>query len=257
MGRKGGRPRKLGERKPSGDLKRPATEGVAPALLARIKANVVKFFADPRFATPFGTLAMEGVFNAAQWAAGNRIAEIYHTYHRLKHLSENPKGPNYEGGSGGSSDLAEERMSAEQLEAHEAKIRAAETAWRTVSAVLLSVPENVRQGVLDLCVYDNPINPALYGAVATFLDQMSRRWPEWRDKRDNRRRALPTLRSTPLLPTAKTTATPKGPSPITVTLERVVHAIRPDLDADGIRRVTDTFHALHDREVLRRGRRNR
>lgn len=258
MGRKGGRPRKTGERYPGGRLK-PATEGIPPALLARVKANVVKFFADPRFSTPFGTLALEGVFTTPQWGAGNRIGEIYHTYHRLKQLRENPKSPNYEGGFHGSSDLAEERMSKTQLEAHEAKITAAEAAWRTVDSALASVPRNVREGVIELCVNDRSVNPALYGGIARFLDQMSLRWPEARDRRtDTKRRVLPTLRSTPLLATAKTTAAPpKGPDPTTLSLERVVHAIRPDLDSAGVRQVTEAFHALRDREVFRRGKRNR
>ena len=60
-------------------------------------------------------LSVHGVLTNAQTAAGFRIGEIYHRYHRMKRLRTNPKSPNYEIGLGGSADLAEERMSPEQL----------------------------------------------------------------------------------------------------------------------------------------------
>jgi hypothetical protein len=248
MGRRGGRARKGGERYPSGKLK-PITEGLAPALGARIRAHILKFFADPKFATPFGILYAEGAFTHAQFAAGNRVGDIFRRYHRYKQLRDTPKSPSYEHGFG-SSDLAEERMSAEQLEAFEGSIRAAEEAWRGVDAELAVVPRNVRQAVIDLCVFDTAVNPSLHGDIARFLDLLVRRWPERRE-RSRRKDRMPALRiRTPAA--EKATLPIKRPDTITSALEKVVRKLRPDLDTNELRLVADTFHALRDREAQRR-----
>lgn len=254
MGRKG-RPRKSGERKPSGDLKKRPNEGIAPAIMGRIKA-FAKFFSDPKFVSLLAMLEAAGELTAVQSATGARIGEIYRTYHRLKHLKEQPKSPSYEQGFG-SSDLAEERMSTEQLEAFEAQIRKAEENWLAIDDQLGVIPRNLRQAVMDLCVYDTAINPMLYPDMRRFLDLAAEyfarrgRAPAG-DKTPVNLRVL-VARSPTMVPSVAA-APPRVRRPDTAThaLEAVVRKLRPDLDADGVAQVREIFTAVRDREEFRR-----
>ena len=246
---KGGRPRKNGERYPSGKLKQ--VEGMAPALWGRIKANAAKFFGDPRFGSELGCLSASGELTNAQVATGYRIGDIYRRWHRLKRLRDNPKSPSYEQGFGGSSDLAEERMSAEQLEAFEASIRAAETAWRSVDAELSQLPRNIRQAILDLCVYETAVNSMLLRDIGRALDHVALRWgPDWgRQGKGGPRPSLAVVAAKSELPRIA----PRRPrvDHSLAALQALAHTLRPDLDGAGLAKVSEVFIALRDREQFR------
>jgi hypothetical protein len=72
----------------------------------------------------------------------------------LPHLPpEQPKSPNYERGFG-DADLAEERMNPDELENFEIAIRRATEAWEKLDGYLAGLHREVRQAMLDLCVYE-------------------------------------------------------------------------------------------------------
>ena len=131
MGRSGGRPRKPGVRYPSGDLRKKPAEGIAPALWGRIRSIVAKVAGDGKLESEVGRLAFLGEFTNVQAAAAFKVGDIYRAYHRTKRLKDFPKSPNYEQGFG-SADLAEERMSDEQLANFEDTVRRAHQAWERI-----------------------------------------------------------------------------------------------------------------------------
>lgn len=257
MGSQGGRPRGTGERYPSGDLKpkRPGGEPISPALWQRMKAQWTKIFNDAGHGSEVGRLSFDGELTNAQTAAAFRIGEIYRKYHRFKQLRDTAKSPSYQQGFGGSSDLAEERMTAEQLAAFEGNIRKAEADWAKVDGALAAahIPRPLRQAIIDICVFDTPTNPLFYPAIRYFLDQMVLRWAERFDDIDKRINMNGRRMGIPNRPVIERVvpAKPKRPDTITPTFEAVVRKLRPDLDDKGIRLATETFTAMRDRAVYR------
>jgi hypothetical protein len=252
MGSKGGRSRKPGARYPSGHHRPPGQESGSPTEWARIRAEVAKAAKDTRLASEAGRLNFHGEITNAETATAFKIGEVYHRYHRLKQLRESAKSANFEGGMG-SADLAEERMTFDQLEEHERAIRSAEEAWKKIDDRLADVPRALRQAVLDVCVYDQPTNPMLYPDLRWFLGEMSKRWtPGWKAKDSARsgrgattRHGADIVEAMPSKPTVRRPDTALGP------LRAVVHRLRPDLDQMGIDLVVDTFVALRARQEFR------
>lgn len=255
MGKLGGRPRKQGERYSSNGnikpIKQRPFEGLAPALLGRIKNVLLKKANDPRLAELVGVLWVDGEFTNAQAAAAYKIGDIYRAYHRAKSLREHPKAPNWERGFG-SADLAEERMSPEQLQNHEEWIRKAEDAWRKVDEFFTQLRRELRQAIIDVCVFSTPCNPTLLPDLRAVLDELAKRWaPGWQQ------RALKLGDSQVLREGPRTSAhvhiqRPKRRDTISEPLDAVLKAIRPDLDEDERKLVVETFHALRDRAEFQR-----
>jgi hypothetical protein len=240
------RPKKEGDRYPSGDLK-PQQNIIAPTVWARMKADAIKLFKDPKWGSELSRLSVHEVFTNAQTAAGFRIGEIYHRYHRLKRLRTSPKSPNYEGSAGGSSDLAEERMTGEQLAEFEATVRKAEAEWCRIDAALDLLGRDIRTAVIELCVHDRAILATLHADVAKFLDAMSLRFADKAQK--PRRKGAPLSRAAPSA-RGDAPAARRSPGLNELTLravEAIARKIRPDLDDDGVGMVKTTFTALLDR----------
>jgi hypothetical protein len=132
---------------------------------------------------------MEATFAGAltnrQAEIANRIGDIYRRWHRAKRLRVSPKSPQLEGGFGGA-DLAEERMSGDQLEAFEASVRAAQEAWEALDGaqgLFRSLRRTVRAALVALCVEDKAIGPIELVDVRGVLDHLALRWPEARGGR--------------------------------------------------------------------------
>src|ERR1700731_3428485 len=106
------RPRKNGERYPSGKLK--PQEQIAPAAWGRMKSDTIKIVLDPKMQSEIARLSFAGILTNSQAVSAFQIADVYQKYHRYKQLRTSPKSPSYEIGFG-SSDIDEERMSDEQL----------------------------------------------------------------------------------------------------------------------------------------------
>jgi hypothetical protein len=123
---------------------------------------------------------------SVQVAAGFRIGDTYRRYYRAKKLRITPKSPSFERNFG-DGDVAEERMTLDQIRVLEAQVRKAEEAWAKIKGHMATLPGNVETAVMDVCVEDRPTNPTLYPELRWVLDQMSKRWaPEW-DEMDKRR----------------------------------------------------------------------
>lgn len=248
MGRLG-RPRKAGERYPSGKLKKPG-EAIAPARWGRIKNLLCKIAGLPEWENEIGRLLCQGELTNVQAAAASKIGDVYRAYHRAKGLKYFAKSPNYERGFG-SADLAEERMSAEELENFEARIRKAEEAWFKVDGYLSGVRRDVRQAVIDICVGSTPVNPMVLPDVRACLSDLAKRWEQgWRDQPQRRQ---PELKLMPGRDNVEAIAKHRRDT-VTEPLSAVVRKLRPDLDDDGIKQVVDVFHALRARADFRRTR---
>jgi hypothetical protein len=262
MGSRGGRPRKLGIREPSGRLSRvvtrPAGEPISGAKWQRIRQAWSKIFGEEDHGSELGRLSFYHEITDAQAAAGFRIGDVYRKYHRLKGLRDTAKSPSYQSGSGGSSDLAEERMSSEQLAAFEGQIRKAEADWKAVDDVLsnslphrsFDVPRNLKQAVIDVCVFDTPVNPMLYPDLRGFLDHMAVRNAGRNaeiDKNDKARRRSPIE-----VRRAEPRREPRREDAAAVAVQSVLRKLWPDIEADAMRKVTETFQALRSREEFRR-----
>lgn len=256
MGTKyGGRPKKPGERYQSGKL-RPAAEGIAPSLWARIKSDAMKAAGDPRLASELGRLSFEGHLTNAQTAAGFRVGEIYQRWLRHKRLRDSAKSPSYEHGFG-SADLAEERMDDEQLATYEAAIRTAEEEWARVDQEIPVYPRELNGAIFDLCVHDRPVNPTLIPDIREALDRLAVQFGHrWRRLGRPGKRAPRPLNGHAHRDTAIT------PAIVTPRVDAAVEAVKAIArrltgNEAGAATVVATFIALRDREKFRATRRNR
>jgi hypothetical protein len=239
-----GRKRKPGERYPAGKLKRQLPD-IAPAYVKRYRDNALKLTADVRFATQLGNLNFQGILTNTQTATAFRINEIYQRWHHVKHLRVTPKSPNYEQGFG-SADLAEERMSVEQLEAFEARVRSATEAWESLDGFFQQLRRDLRKAIMDLCVEDQPVSPVHYTEIAGVLDGLAQRWRDHFSRQDKlletRRLHGATANVAEVRP-----QTPRADDPTLRALRMVVLKLCPKLDEDAYAQVRSTFLAFRDR----------
>jgi hypothetical protein len=252
MGKSGGRPRKWGDRYPSGKLHHENKgQDLTPALLGRIKNFFVKIAADPKAGDLPGLLLYDNKLTNPQAAAAYKLGDVYRKYHRLKALRDFAKSPSFERGFG-NSDLDEERMSYEQLSDLEADIRKAEEAWRKVDEFLdpyknAHMTRRLRQSVIDLCVFETLPDPGYLPQIRRVLDQLSLRWAQgWREAK---RRDIKIIREAPKRDNVEEMSV-KRRDTITEPLEKVLGAL--GLDDGGVRKAVEAFHALRARAEFRR-----
>ena len=243
-----GRPRQSGERYPSGDLK-PKSD-IAPALYARYRADVLKFFKDPKLASQLTRLELLGELTKRQAGAGLKLGEIYNRWRRLKRIRSTPKSPNLEGGFSGGADLAEERMTAEQLQALEDAIDKAREDYDRVQEELPVYPREVHAAILELCVEDQPISSMFLPEIRIQLNRLAAVF----DVRDKRKRRPSRGGMRPLRAKAEEKQAPisyRAPDATLRAVEIVVRKLRPDLADNDLRQVKETVAALVARERVR------
>src|SRR6185437_2836663 len=95
---------------------------MTPTEFARLKNYGVRLSGDARLGSQVMLLGLMGELTNRQGAAALRVGEIYNRFRRLKRLRASVKSPNYEGGFSGGADVAEERMTPEQISALEEAI---------------------------------------------------------------------------------------------------------------------------------------
>jgi hypothetical protein len=252
MGKLGGRPRKWGDRYPSGRLHHESkAPELAPAVLARIKNFFVKIANDERAGDLPGLLLYANQLTNAQSAAAYKLGDIFRRYHRLKALRDFAKSPSFERGFG-NSDLDEERMSYEQLSDLEADIRKAEEAWRKADEFLdpyknAHMTRRLRQGVIDLCVFETLPDPGYLPQIRRVLDQLAVRWAQgWKEAKH---REIRIIREVPKRDNVEEMSV-KRRDTITEPLQKVLGAL--GLDDGGVRKAVEAFHALRARAEFRR-----
>ncbi len=243
-----GRPKQDGERYPSGDLK--PNKGVAPALLARLK-EVAKICGNPKLASEVSVLGMKGELTNRQVATALRVGDIHNRWRRLMRLRSTPKSANLEGGFSGAADLAEERMSPEQLSDLEEAIRKASDEVKALNEQIPLYPREAAGALIDLCADNQPIASALLPEIRTALNRIS----HWFESKDGRRRR-PVRGVRPLhLHDVKREEKPvpafKPGDVMLRAVEQVIRKLRPDLDDDGIKLARDTVATLTARERFR------
>lgn len=249
-----GRPRQEGERYPSGKLK--PTE-VAPALYARYRADVLKFFKDPKLASQLTRLEMLGELTKRQAGAGLKLGEIYNRWRRLKRLRSTPKSPNLEGGFSGGADLAEERMTSEQLQALEEAINKAREDYDRVQEELPVYPREIHAALIDLCVEDQLVSSMFLPEIRIQLNRLAAVFDvrDKRKRRSSRGGVRPLRTKTEEKPPAAISSRP--PDATLRAVELVVRKLRPDLADHDLRQVKETVAALVARERVRAQREKR
>ncbi len=246
---KAGRPRQSGDRYPSGDL-RPASD-VSSALIGRWKNEGLHFFQDARMVSEAMMLALKGELTNRQAATALRIGEIHNRWRRLMHLRSTIKTASLEGSYSSGADLAEERMTPEQIEALETAIVKARAAVDALGAEMPVHPREVHGAIMDLCVDNQPISSLLLPALRTRLNQIAR-YLEHRASRKQTDRIAPRLLR-PLHARLEKEERPTRRIQVVSlhTLELVVSKLRPDLDGTGMSKVRETALAIDDRDRFR------
>jgi hypothetical protein len=245
------RPRKHGDRYPSGKLK--PQEQIAPAAWGRIKSETIKLVLDPKMQSEIARLSLIGELTNSQAVTAFRVADIYQQYHRYKKLRTSAKSASYEIGFG-SSDIDEERMSDDQIEAYEAAILKAEGDWKALDEGLRRFRGEVRAAVYSLCVENQPINPTLYEDVRVVLNAIAVRWsPDGRKRQ--RLTATATLKRAVAPIDQLQAETPRREDPGMKAVRAIAHKLLPHLDQQGVDKVAEVWAALRDRERLRQSRR--
>lgn len=248
MGNKRGRPRKEGERYPSGDRK-PEPAGIPPAVLQRIKTDGIKLGMDPRLGSKIGILLLEGRLTVSQAAAGLRVGEIYGRFERFKGLRRSTASPSYQMGFGGEVGVDEERMDVVELASHEQRIRAAEEEFKRLTGrenpLIPAGP--VRAAIEHLCVDDRVVPGYMLPGVRAVLDQLVLRFQDgWRKAKGGtklRDAAKPSPR-----PEESAPAAPKRDKSSMAAFETVLRKLRPDLGDDGVRLALDVTATLRARD---------
>lgn len=239
---KKGRPKKAGERYPSGDLK-PTTEPIAPALLARIRTDGVALGLDPRLGCEVGRLLLTSQLTTAQASVAFRIGEVYGRFERLKGKTRSVGSPSYQSGSRGEAGLAEENMTPVELGRLKQSILGAEAEFMRLQD---EIPGGrARAAVEQLCVEDRAVNPMLYPGIRELLEHLGRR--VFRMSSSRKGTGPVSARSSP-----KTSA-PAAPKP---NIDRiywieVVRRLRPDLSDADLSRAYETQQALKARGTFR------
>ena len=260
MGRRGGRPRKPGVvRFPSGDPK-PEPEGIAPAAWQRMRTEALKKVIDPRMGVELSRLANAGKLTAVQTAAGFRVAEIYQKFERYKHKRRSPASPNYQPGFGGEAGIDAELMDADELEAHEDRIREAVSDFKWLTGdkaadrkkpLLGIMPDGpMRAAIEDLCVNDRAVPWWMLADVRRALDRLALHFGDkWRNKRAAAA-PLAAVAAKPAIFSAK-------PSSILHSFETVLSVLRPDMTPDERHRAADVAAAIHARREFERDKTNK
>jgi hypothetical protein len=197
---------------------------------------------DARLETELARLSFAGELTNAQTAAGLRIGEIYHCWQRWKRLRTSAKSCNLEQGFSGGADLAEERMSGDQLEVTESSIKKAEADFLLLQKELEIYPRNARGALEDLCVYNRAVNCMIYPDVRILLDRMANFFGHnWRrGARYAKPRVRVEINGAAFVPKAE--AKPRG-DPARKAMEIVVRGLKPEISEDDMRQVVDDFIA--------------
>jgi hypothetical protein len=170
-----GRPRKPGERTPCGALKR-IGEGLTPTAIKRIMTNLELGAHDERrFKSQVGMLLFEKKLNQREASVAFRVAEIYGRFERLHGQRRSAVSPSYMIGRGGAPELADERMTGDQIGAREKRERNIEAAFIDLQDEIASEPRDARDAFERLCVEDRPV-PGRLGDVKRILGRLARKW---------------------------------------------------------------------------------
>lgn len=247
------RPRKPGERYPSGKLKpapKPNFDPISGVEWQRIRQDGRRLGADPRLASELARLNLFGELTIVQTTAGQRVGEIYGRYERLTGLKRSVRSPSYERAYG----IGFERQDAE---------RAAAEAFRDLQDTLDQLaqapppifskrkgrlecrPHHVIDALEHLCVENRAIGPALYPEIRGLLDYLAATWGLSTIRRPN----AGSSRRAPITPAPE--QQPRKPEPRTghdqEAWMKVMRTLRPDLTDAQLENAYRVAQAVRDR----------
>lgn len=161
---KGGRPRKSGERYPSGKLKPQAntqaqdvvgSSSISPTSVHRIRELGRAFALDPKLGTELGRLLLLEQVTSLEAAAGFRLADIYRRFERQHGRRRFAKSPSHEFGFKGGPTVDDDDD--------------AEKPFLAIQEKLKPFGSHARDHIETLCVDDQPIGPAALFEVRAIL----------------------------------------------------------------------------------------
>lgn len=249
--KRGGRPRKPGERYRSGDL-RPTGEPLAPAAWQRQLQAARKLIIDPKFGCEIGRLEASKELNSVHVTAAHKVGEIYGRYERFSGKRRSTKSPSYQSGQG-SSGADDDRLTQEQRDTLAEIEGAAFRSFQALSGEMQKFPRSLRDMVEQLCVDDRAVNPTRLSDLRSALDTLARFF----GTTTSAKRAPHAHRS--LTRAVRSTAKPAKPR---VDLDRqafitVARAMRPDLSDQELSQAHEFTRAIKARAIVRRGKENR
>lgn len=280
-----GRPRKFGERYPSGDLKPAKAPNALPmssAQWARIRQHGRAFSLDERFwRSEVGRLNATAELTNAQAVAGIRIAEIYGAFEKLNGLRRHTHSPSYEmsfrvtglgDNAGGLIPGADDKLIAammvdmgdDEKVGFIARLNAERDKNNEIKKNFLAlrdiIPREYRSITEMVCVENQPISPVHYpmlravlNAVSTYFSSLKRK-PGSGSGHGRRERA-----HVPLHFNAHEAApTASGPTPRN--LDRAIwkasmRRMRPDLMDGELNAEWELMQAQRDRDTFNRSKR--
>jgi hypothetical protein len=132
----------------------------------------------------------------------------------------------------------------------------------------------LREAVIELCVFNWPVDWTLYPEIRRLLDRVSALWPDARQADGSKLPRRSILRGTPALHRAlmrrrrRAADDIQGPDGTELrsdldadaadieAVKKLFAKLLPDLDADGMARLIDEWVTLRDREVFRQEKKN-
>jgi hypothetical protein len=118
--------------------------------------------------------------------------------------------------------------------------------WRTIESEVEALPQTLRGAVLDLCVFNEPINPMIYPEMRDFLDRIARICGKDWARYQARELTLPKRR-----PRTEVTAKSYDEDVDGTAFEKILLRLKPDLNAKEVADARDMFLAIRDREDFR------
>jgi hypothetical protein len=171
-----GRPRKPGERTPIGALKRVTDGGLTPTAIKRIGEDLARGAGDKRFESEVGRLLFLKKLNDREAAAAFKVGEIYGRYERLHARRRSAVSPSYTIGRSGAPELADERMTGDQIAiaAREKRERDVEAAFAALQDEIPAYPPRWRSILEALCVENQHIPEVWLPEVRWMLKRIAK-----------------------------------------------------------------------------------
>ncbi len=262
-----GRPRKAGERTAYGALKRVTDNGLTPTAIKRIVEDLARGAGDKRFETEVARLLFERKLNDREAAAAFKIGEIYGRFERLHGKKRSAVSPSYTIGRAGAPELADERMTAEQVEVRDKRERDTEAAWLVLQDEIPPYPAKWRSMIEHLCVENLHVPEIWLPELRWMLERIAKaaRIPGQKNMKGDRNdgkagKAVPQPSAGRIVGTPNRTngalSTSMAPR---INDDRdawlcLIHNLRPDMDAAALVEAGRYQGALRDRAVLMRER---
>lgn len=266
-----GRPPKPGPRTACGALKRATDNGLTPTAIKRISEDLARGAGDKRFETEVARLLFERKINDREAAAAFKVGEIYGRFERLHGKKRSAVSPSYTMGRAGAPELADERMTSEQVEARDQRERDVEAAFAALQDEVPPYPAKLRAMLENLCV-DNLHVPEIWlPELRWMLERIAKaaRIPGQKNAKGDRNdgkagKVVPQSSAGRIVGTPTRTNSSISTSMTTrfivnFTDDReawiaLIHNLRPDMDAAALVEAGRFQGALRDRAALMRER---